>query len=154
MSKKISGVIASNKKAFFNFEIVDTLECGIVLTGYEVKSLRRGNMSLQDAFIRIDRGELWMIGGYIAPFMQGGQFQEVNHRRNRKLLAHKKEILKLYSKVQEKGVTLIPTRVYFKQNKVKLELGLAKSKKQHDKRRVIKEREQKREIDRARKNHY
>ena len=76
MSKKISGVIASNKKAFFNFEIVDTLECGIVLTGYEVKSLRRGNMSLQDAFIRIDRGELWMIGGYIAPFMQGDNFKK------------------------------------------------------------------------------
>jgi SsrA-binding protein len=151
MSKNSGKVIASNKKAYFNFEITDTLECGIVLEGAEVKSLRAGNMNLQDAYIRIDRGEMWMMGGYIAPFKQGGQFAEIDTRRTRKLLAHKREIEKLQSKVEEKGLTLMPLKIYFKGNNIKVAIGLARSKKQHDKRRTIKEREQKREMDRARK---
>ena len=152
MSNDHGRIIANNKKAYFNFEITDTLECGIALVGAEVKSLRAGSMNLQDAYIRIDRGEMWMMGGYIAPFKQGGQFKEIDTRRTRKLLAHNKEIEKLLSKVEEKGLTLMPLKVYFKGNNVKVAIGLARSKKQHDKRRSIKEREQKREMDRARKS--
>ena len=152
MSNDHGRIIANNKKAYFNFEITDTLECGIALVGAEVKSLRAGSMNLQDAYIRIDRGEMWMMGGYIAPFKQGGQFKEIDTRRTRKLLAHKKEIEKLLSKVEEKGLTLMHLKVYFKGNNVKVAIGLARSKKQHDKRRSIKEREQKREMDRARKS--
>lgn len=153
MAEKLYKTIAKNKRGYFDFEIVDKLECGVILQGCEIKSIREGGANLRDCYARVDREELWLIGGYIAPFKQGGQFQEIDPRRNKKLLAHKKEIEKWVKKVKEKGLTLIPLHMYLKGNKVKIEIGLGRSKKLHDKRHAIKDREIKRDTDRARR-HY
>lgn len=146
-------IIADNKKAYFDFEIIEKIECGIALLGAEVKSIRQGNITLRDAYAKILNNELWMVGGHIAPYKQGGQFAETDPIRSRKLLIHKKELKRLIGKTEEKGFTLIPLRLYIKGNLIKLEIGLARSKKHFDKRHSIKEREIKRETDRARKQY-
>lgn len=150
MSTKL---IAKNKRAYFNYEILEKMESGIVLNGCEVKSIRNGKLNFRDSYARVDNGEAWLINCYIAPYEQAHGFSQTDPSKTRKLLLHKKEINKLIGKTQEKGLTLVPLSMYFKRGTVKVELGLGKSKKKHDKRASIKERETNRELNRALKNH-
>jgi SsrA-binding protein len=143
--------IASNRRAFHDFAIVDTNEAGLVLTGTEVKSLRQNGCSLADGFVRLKDGEAWLVNVHIPPYEQGTFFSQHEPRRDRKLLFHKKELDRLNGKLQEKGLTLLPLRVYFRRNRVKVEVGLARGKKLYDKREAIKEREIRRELERARR---
>lgn len=140
--------IARNKKARHEYYIEDTWEAGIVLTGTEVKSLREGRASLVDGFAQIRDGELWMYNVHIPEYNQG-TWNNHAPRRLRKLLLHKSEIQKLIGKTKESGLTLIPLELYFKDGKAKVELGLARGKKDYDKRQVLLERTMKREADRA-----
>ncbi len=142
-------VVSTNKKARFEYFIQETFEAGIVLKGSEIKSIRRGQISLQEAYIRTNGQEIWLVGAHVAPYEQASAYQH-DPKRDRKLLMHKKEIRKLFDEVRIKGMTLIPTRVYLKAGKAKVEVGLAKGKKQYDKRDTIKERDIERE--RARKD--
>jgi SsrA-binding protein len=142
--------LISNRKAFHDFEILETFDVGIQLLGTEIKSLRAHGGSLQEAFISVERGELWLIGSSIKPYSYGGAFNH-DERRKRKLLAHHREILKIASAIQEKGLTCIPIGMYLKGGYAKLKIALAKGKKLHDKREAIKTREEKRAIDRAMK---
>jgi len=143
---KSTGFIAQNKKAFHNYEILEKLEVGIVLKGSEVKSIRQGHVTIKDGFARIDQNELWLMGCHINPYLQTHRVETIDPIRNRKLLLHKKQLKKWIGKINEKGYTLIPLRLYFKENKVKLQIGLAKSKKQYDKRRQLKEKSIQRDI--------
>lgn len=149
MSKKKtddSNVIASNRKASYNYHITDTYEAGIVLKGAEVKSMRERKVSLKESFAHIKGGELWLEGCHITPFTQASSHEPLDPIRRRKLLLHKKEIQKLIGKTKEEGVTLIPMKLYFKRGNVKVLIGLAKSKKMHDKRAVLKEKTIQRDI--------
>jgi len=145
-------IVTENRKARHNYFIEDKLEAGMVLKGTEVKSLRLGNANLKDSYGRIVNGEVFVhqmhIGAY--PFAYYGNHDPL---RPRKLLLHKNEIKKLYSKVNEKGSSLIPLRVYFKGGKVKITLAIAKGKRKYDKRETIRKRDEKREIERARRNY-
>ena len=138
-------VIATNRKARHDYEILETYEAGLVLKGTEVKSLREGQVNFKDSYASIDRGEGWLIGCHIAPYHHG---TDANHDpdRSRKLLLHRREIERLLGKVAERGLTLIPLRLYFKEGRAKLEIGLARGKKLHDKRATIKERDARREM--------
>jgi SsrA-binding protein len=140
-------VIAQNKKARHDYSIEDVFECGIVLTGTEVKSLRMGRASLIDGFAMINKGELWLSGVHIPEYTQGTW---TNHtpRRERKLLVHAAEIRKLTARMKEGGLTLVPLSLYFKDGKAKIELAVAKGKKVHDKRAALMERQAGREIER------
>jgi SsrA-binding protein len=140
--------IATNRRARFDFEIVDTFEAGLVLLGSEVKSLRAGKADLKDSYAAVRDGEMWLYGLRIAPYeyaREGGHDPE----RTRKLLMHRGEIDRIGSSIAEKGLTLIPTRLYFKDGKAKVELGLAKGKAKVDKRETIKRRQADREMQRA-----
>ncbi|HYB71478.1 MAG TPA: SsrA-binding protein SmpB [Candidatus Bathyarchaeia archaeon] len=138
-------VIATNRKAFHNFSILETYEAGLVLKGTEVKSLREAQVNFKDCYATIDNNEAWLVGCHISPYHHGS---DANHDpdRKRKLLLHKREIARLLGKVAERGLTLIPLRLYFKEGRAKLELGLARGKKLHDKRDAIREREVRREM--------
>lgn len=140
--------ICVNKRARFDYEISDVYEAGMVLQGTEVKSLREGRVSLQDAYADMQHGELYLLHAHIDQYEQGNRF---NHdpERPRKLLLHRGEIRRLIGKTQEKGLTLIPTRMYFSRGKAKVEIGLAKGKKAYDKRQTLKRRTAEREIERA-----
>jgi SsrA-binding protein len=144
-------LIADNRRARYEYELLDRYEAGIVLTGTEVKSLRDGGASLQQAYADVRDGEAWLIGAHIAEYGQGNV---ANHEpdRDRKLLLHSKEIASLLGKVRERGLTLVPTRLYFKNGKVKVELALARGKERRDKRRDIAKRDADRQIDRALKS--
>lgn len=141
-------VITNNKKAFFEYFLSDFLEVGIELKGTEIKSLKENGCSLNDSYVLIKNGEAYILGMNIAVYRNGNIF---NHEplRTRKLLLHKKEILKFQQKIQEKGFTVVCTKVYLKEGKAKLEVALAKGKKLFDKRETIKERDQKREASKA-----
>ena len=143
-----SRTAASNRRAFFNYEILERHEAGIVLTGTEIKSVRAGKVDLSDAYGRVRDGEMWLHNTYIAPYDPASQF---NHdpRRLRKLLMHRDEIQKLESEVAERGLTLVALRVYFKRHVAKVELGLARGKRQYDKRQAIINRDMDREARRA-----
>lgn len=143
-------VAASNRKAYFNYHILDSVEAGIVLTGSEIKSIRAGRVSLGEAYVRPDGGELWLLGAHIARY-EAASYQSHEPTRPRKLLLHRKEILNLTSKIAEKGFTLIPLRLYIKERRAKVEIALAKGKKLHDKRETIIRREMEREMGRATK---
>ena len=145
--KAAPGDVATNRQASFRYELLERWECGIALQGSEVKSIRDGGVQLKDAYAEVEDGEVWLQRMYIAPYKPARE----NHdpERPRKLLLHKREIERLIGKTAEKGLTLVPTRLYFKGRNAKVELALAKGKEQKDKRRAIKERETKREIDRA-----
>ncbi len=145
-------IVTSNRKAYHDYQILETLEAGIVLTGTEVKSLRLGKCSLKDAYARIRDGEAWLIGMHISPYENAG-YASHDPFRERKLLLHKDEIKRLWRKVQEKGVTLIPLKVYFKRGRAKIELGLATGKKKYDKRQEIARRDQEREMKRLEKRY-
>lgn len=134
----------SNKKATYDYFIEDTYEAGIVLKGTEIKSIRNGSANLQDSYATIKNGELFLLNMYIAPYIEGNQFNH-EERRTRKLLLHKKEIIKIVSKIDMEGYTLVPLKLYFKANKVKILLGVAKGKKNYDKRETIKKRDLERE---------
>lgn len=142
--------LISHRKAFHEYEILETFEVGIQLMGTEIKSLRAHGGSLQEAFVSVERGELWLIGSSIKPYSFGGVYNH-DERRKRKLLAHRREILKIGAAIQEKGLTCIPLGLYLKGGIAKLKIALAKGKKLHDKRETIKAREEKRAIDRAMK---
>jgi SsrA-binding protein len=141
-------VIAQNKKARHDYSIADVIECGLVLTGTEVKSLRTGRASLIDGFAMINDGELWLMGVHIPEYTEGTW---TNHtpRRDRKLLVHKNELNKLIGKMKDSGTTLIPLQLYFKDGKAKVEIAVARGKKAHDKREALKEREADREVSRV-----
>jgi SsrA-binding protein len=141
-------VIAQNKKARHDYSIADVIECGMVLTGTEVKSLRAGRASLIGGFAMINDGELWLMGVHIPEYTEGTW---TNHtpRRDRKLLVHKIELNKLIGKMKDSGTTLIPLQLYFKDGKAKVEIAIAKGKKAHDKREALKEREADREVSRV-----
>jgi SsrA-binding protein len=141
-------VLASNRKAYHDYHIDETHETGIALTGTEIKSVRAGSVNLRDAYAQVKNGELWMLNVHIAPYEPASR-QNVDPYRDRKLLMHRKEILRLFGKVQEKGLTLIPLRIYFKKNRAKVEIGLARGKRQYDKREAIGKRDAAREMDRA-----
>jgi SsrA-binding protein len=138
-------VSISNRRARFEYEIIDSYEAGIVLKGSEVKSLRAGKANFQDSYALVKNGEVWLLNMHINPYEQANQF---NHDpvRTRKLLLNKREIAKMQSETNEKGLTLIPLKLYFKHGIVKVELGIAKGKKLHDKRESIKERDVEREM--------
>ncbi|MFF3322002.1 SsrA-binding protein SmpB [Streptomyces sp. NPDC002889] len=141
-------LIAQNKKARHDYHIIDTYECGLVLMGTEVKSLRQGRASLADGFVQIDGHEAWLHNVHVPEYSQGTW---TNHsaRRKRKLLMHREEIDKLESKSQETGHTIVPLALYFKDGRAKVEIALAKGKKEYDKRQTLREKQDRRETDRA-----
>lgn len=151
MAKKYDKPIAQNRKASHDYFIEETFEAGIVLQGTEIKSIRAGRVSLTDAHVRIMDGEAFIINMHIAPYEQGNRF---NHdpTRSRKLLLHRKEIDKLFGLVQQKGYAIVPLRLYIKNGYAKLLIGLGKGKKLYDKREDLKQKQMKRDIDRAMKD--
>jgi SsrA-binding protein len=142
--------IAVNRRARHEYAIEDTLEAGLVLTGTEIKSIRDHKVSLADAYARIEHGEAWLIGAHIAPYAQGNRY---NHdpRRTRKLLVHRDQIAELAGLTGSKGLTLVPLRLYIRRGRAKVELGIARGKRAHDKRRAIAERDARRELEREAK---
>jgi SsrA-binding protein len=144
-------MICRNKRAFHEYNVLDALECGVVLTGTEVKSLRDGSASLEDAYAKIVSGEVWMIGSDIPEYAMGNR---LNHKpkRPRKLLLHRREIAKFASKASERGYTLVPLKMYFKEGRAKVELAVARGKQFHDKRQDQKKAEAQREIRRVMKD--
>lgn len=145
-------IIAKNKKARFNFEILETYEAGIELKGTEVKSIRAGKINLSDGYASIDNGEIYLKQVHVSPYEQGNIFN-VDPLRVRKLLLHKYEIKNLIGEMTQKGYTLVPLMAYFKRGKVKVEIGLAKGKKNYDKREAIAKRESDRRVQRELKNY-
>ncbi|APU71804.1 SsrA-binding protein [Companilactobacillus crustorum] len=150
---KAANEVANNPKARHDYNILETYEAGISLTGTEIKSVRASKMNIKDGFVQARNGELWLENVNISIYDQGNMF---NHDplRNRKLLLHKKEIRKITSSIQEKGITVVPLKVYLKQGFAKVLIGVAEGKKQYDKRETIKKRDQEREIRRVMKNTY
>ena len=144
-------IIAENRKAFHDYYIDERFEAGVALSGTEVKSLRAGKVNLRDSYCQVKDGEIYLIGVHISPYENGNRFN-LDPDRTRKLLMHKREIIRLYSKTKEDGLTLVPTKCYFKDSKVKFEIGLARGKKDYDKRDVEARKQAKRDIDRAVKN--
>lgn len=141
-------LIANNRKARHNYEVIDTLECGIALMGSEVKSMRAGQISLEEAYGRVDRGEVWLVGCDVPEYKNAANWGHEPKRR-RKLLLHRREIVKFASQAYEKNFTLVPLKMYFKGGRAKVLLGICRGKKMHDKRQSLQERDMKRDIDRA-----
>lgn len=137
-------VVATNREAYHNFHILETHECGIALTGTEVKSVREGRCNLKDGYAQIRQGEAWLVNAHISPYSHGNR-ENHDPTRARKLLLHRNEIDKLAGKVQEKGLTLVPTKMYLKKGRIKLEIGVARGKKLYDKRETQRRREADRE---------
>ncbi len=146
-------IITKNKKAYHDYHVLETFEAGIVLKGTEVKSVKQGRINLKDSYAKIKDGEAFLINAHISPYKHGNVY---NHdpTRTRKLLLHRKEIDKLFGKIKEKGLTLVPLKVYIKNGLVKVELGLCKGKKEYDKREDIKRRDLERELRYESKNRY
>src|SRR5213596_3102662 len=140
--------IATNRRARHEYEILETVEAGLVLRGTEVKSLRAGLVNFKDSYASVRNGEGWLLGCHISPYSHG---TDANHEpeRDRKLLLHRRELARLSGKIAERGLTLVPLRIYFKDGRAKVELGLARGRKLHDKRAAIREREVRREMDKA-----
>ena len=151
MAKENFKTIANNKKAYHEYFVMESFETGIELFGTEVKSIRQGRVNLKDAWCTIEDGEIFVKGMHISPYEQGNIFNK-DPMRVRKLLMHKREIMRLYGTVKQEGYSLIPLSLYFKGSKVKLQLGLCKGKKLYDKRDDMAKRDAKRDIDRAMKN--
>jgi SsrA-binding protein len=143
----VDKVVATNRRARHDFEILETFEAGLVLQGTEVKSLRTGQVNFKDSYATIQNAEAWLVGCHISPYRQGGY---ANHdpERRRKLLLHRREVNRLLGKTAERGLTIVPLRLYFKNGRAKLEIGLARGKRVHDKRAALRERETRREMDR------
>lgn len=143
-----AGDVASNRQAAYRYELLDRLECGLVLRGTEAKALREGGAQLKDGFVRVADGELWLENVHIPPYQPASRD---NHdpERPRKLLAHRREIERLMGQVSERGLTIVPTRIYFRDGRAKVEIALGRGKDRFDKRQSIKAREQRRDMDRA-----
>jgi SsrA-binding protein len=141
-------ILATNKRAHFDFQILETIEAGIVLTGSEIKSIRAGRMTLQDSFVRLKDGEAWLINAYIAPYGSGftRQYEE---RGSRKLLLHKRQINSWQERIEGKNLTVVPLKVYTSRNIAKVEIALAEGKKLYDKRETLRKKDIQRDIDRA-----
>ena len=146
MAKESMKLVANNKKAYHDYFVDEKFEAGLVLHGTEVKSLRLGKCSIKESFIRIEDGEVWVYGMHISPYEMGNIFNK-DPLRPKKLLLHKYEINKLLGKIKEKGVTLVPLQVYFKDGKAKIEMGLCRGKKLYDKRQDIAKKDQRREAE-------
>ena len=146
-------IIAENREAYFEYFLEDKFEAGISLDGGEVKSIRAGNVSLKDAYCSVFRGEMWIKGMHIAVYDKGGSFNVKDSRRDRRLLLHKSEITKLLGKMQEKGYTVVPLKLYYKQALIKAELGLCKGKHTYDKKQSLKEKDLDRSAARELKNY-
>lgn len=153
MAKQSVKQLASNRKAFHDYFIEDKYEAGIELCGTEVKSIRKGNLNLKDSFCIVKDGEMFLHGMHVSPYEQGNIFNK-DPRRTRKLLLHKREILKLHAKVQQDGYSLIPLSVYLSGPRVKVELAVARGKKLYDKREAAAKRDAKREMDRLSRGRY
>jgi SsrA-binding protein len=147
MSEEVK-ILAANRKARFDYHILDTLEAGIVLTGAEIKSMRGGEMSISEAYVRPERGELYLLNAHIQPYSQSGN-KEYDPRRARKLLMHRKEIDRLIKELETKGTTIVPLQIHLSKGRAKVQIGLGKGKAAPDKRQDIKKRETDREIARA-----
>ena len=148
MSEDARKVVARNRKARHEYEILDTFEAGIELKGPEVKSLREGNLAFQDAFARVDNGEAWLYSLHISPYEQANRFNE-DPLRPRKLLLHRRQIEQIAVETEAKGLTVVPLEIYFKRGYAKVLLALARGKKLHDKRESLKRKQQEREAERA-----
>ncbi|MGB3694461.1 MAG: SsrA-binding protein SmpB [Spirulinaceae cyanobacterium] len=151
MGKNTEGfkVIADNRQARYLYEILETYEAGIQLTGTEVKAIREGRINLRDAYGLMRDGEAWLLNLYIGPYQASGEYFNHDPRRTRKLLLHRKQINKLVGQIQQKGLTLVPLKMYFKGDWIKVALGLGKGKKVHDKRETVKRRQDQRDMERA-----
>ncbi|MEA2147850.1 MAG: SsrA-binding protein [Solirubrobacteraceae bacterium] len=143
-----AGDVASNRQAAYRFELLDKLECGLVLFGTEVKSLRAGGAQLKDGYVNVSEGQLWLQNVHIPPYAPAAAN---NHEpeRPRKLLAHRREIDRMKARVAERGLTIVPTRIYFKDGRAKVEIALGRGKDQFDKRQTLKAKEERRDVDRA-----
>jgi SsrA-binding protein len=150
--KAAAGDVATNRNASFRYHLLEKWECGIMLQGSEVKSLRAGSVQLKDAYAVVRKGEVWLENLHIAPYAPASG-ENHDPERSRKLLLHRREIERLIGKTQERGLTLVPTRIYFKGPNAKVEVALAKGKEGRDKRRDLKAKDQRREIDRALREH-
>lgn len=150
--KDNQNVKASNRKARHEYDIIDTVEAGMVLKGTEIKSIRDSRINIQDGFASVENGEIYLFNVHISPYEAGNRYN-VDPMRKRKLLMHQDQIKKLNREIQQAGMTLVPLRVYIKNGFAKVLIGLAKGKKQHDKREDLKRREQERDIDRAMKSY-
>ncbi len=150
MQDKGIKAVAENRKAYHEYFIEEKMEAGIELSGTEVKSIRAGKVNLGDSYAAVLNGELWLVGCHVSPYEQGNRFNR-DPLRTRRLLMHRHEILRLYGLVKQKGLTLVPTKLYFKAGRVKVEIGVGKGKKLHDKRESEAERDAEREIDRRMK---
>ena len=146
MSKEAMKLVANNKKAYHDYFVDEKIEAGLVLHGTEVKSLRMGKCSIKESFIRIENGEMFVYGMHISPYEKGNIFNK-DPLRVKKLLLHKSEIIKLTGKIKEKGFTIVPLQVYFKDGKAKMEIGLCRGKKLYDKRQDIAKKDMKREAE-------
>lgn len=146
--KLLVGLVASNRRALHDYEILEKVEAGLVLLGPEVKSLREGRANLSDSYAVVRRGEAYLVNAHVSPYAQASR-ENPDPRRERKLLLNRSEIRRLSGKVAERGLTLVPLSVYFKNGRAKVELGLARGKRVYDKRQTLKKREQEREIERA-----
>ncbi|HNK64583.1 MAG TPA: SsrA-binding protein SmpB [Anaerolineales bacterium] len=143
-------IIATNRKAGFEYTLLEKFEAGIALHGSEIKSIRAGQISIQESYVDVQEGrEAWLIEAHIAPYEQAGKFYNHEPRRKRKLLLHKKEIRELWNNVRIKGMTVVPTRVYLKDGRAKIEIALAKGKKAYDKRATIAKRDEARDKERS-----
>ncbi|MHA6653638.1 SsrA-binding protein SmpB [Aerococcus urinae] len=151
--KKQDNVVATNRKANHDYIIEDTIEAGLVLTGTEIKSIRKGKVNLKDSFARVENGQVWVYGMHVSPFEQGNRFNP-DPMRPRKLLLKKREINRLAKHVSQEGYAIIPLRMYIKRGFAKLLIGIGKGKKQYDKRQALKEKDMKRDIKRAMKEKY
>lgn len=142
--------LATNRKASHDYFLLDRFEAGLVLRGPEIKSIRAGQMSLQEAYVRLETGEAWLVNAHIAPYNPASR-ENHDPRRPRKLLLHRKEISRLLDQMRQRGFTIVPTRVYLKDGRAKLEIALARGKKQYDKRQAMATRDARREMERARR---
>jgi SsrA-binding protein len=146
-------IIATNRKARYEYQFHDTYEAGLVLKGSEIKSIRASQVSLQEGFVVVEDGEAWLVNVHIAPYDPASR-QNHEPRRKRKLLLHRREIERLRSRAEEKGFTIVPTRLYLKDGRAKVEIALARGKKLYDKRQAIAKRDSKRQVERALKDRY
>ena len=151
MAEKLK-VVATNRKASFEYFLLEQFEAGLALQGSEIKSIRAGQVSIAEAYVEVDGRNAWLVESHIAPYEQANRF---NHdpKRKRRLLLHRKEILELWDAVRQKGVTIVPTKIYLKEGRAKIEIALAKGKKLHDKRASIAKRDEERELSRQERNH-
>ena len=150
--RKNDKTVAYNRKARHDYIILDTFECGIALTGTEIKSVRAGKVNLRDSYAKFERGELWLMNAHISPYEQASWYQH-DPRQNRKLLMHRSELRKLSAKIKEKGLTLVPLSMYLKEERIaKIQLALAQGKNAHDKREAMSDRDAKRAIAREMRN--